>query len=265
MSDFAADVEAFRVWWRTAGKKVRRQSTCDEYVRHVRHWMAWQATQPSEPSSTPTLRGVSAYVAHLLDRSEWVAYDALKALKAWSRFLEWEGSVDVSPLKGMPNRDQPETTRTPVAELGEIEKLLDTCSGDSLEDSRDSAVICMLRCAGMRRGELIALTWDDIDFTENTVQLRNETVKNGRGRLVAFDVATRRALKVYRRRIDEHEVANMRDLTSWAEGRVWVSRQGFFTGSGFTQMLERRSAAAGVYVTAHSFRRSLAMRWLQED
>ena len=33
-------------------------------------------------------------------------------------------------------------------------------------------------------------------------------------------------MKVYRRRIDEHEVANMRDLTSWAEGRVWVSRQG---------------------------------------
>jgi len=132
------------------------------------NWMAWQATQPSEPSNTPTLRGVSAYVAHLLDRSEWVAYDALKALKAWSRFLEWEGSVDVSPLKGMPNRDQPETMRTPVAELGEIEKLLDTCSGDSLEDSRDRAVICMLRCAGMRRGELIALTWDDIDFTDNT-------------------------------------------------------------------------------------------------
>jgi len=72
-------------------------------------------------------------------------------------------------------------------------------------------------------------------------------------------------LKVYRRRIDEHEVANMRDLTSWAEGRGWVSRQGLFTGSGFTQMLERRAAAAGVYVTAHSFRRSLAMRWLQED
>ena len=47
----------------------------------------------------------------------------------------------------------------------------------------------------MRRGELIALTWSDIDFADNTVPLRNETTKSGKGRVVAFDVATRVALR----------------------------------------------------------------------
>lgn len=265
MVNFDSDISAFRAWWRTAGKRVRRQSTCDEYVRHIRKWMEWQQSQPGEPSATPTLRGVSAYVSHLVERSEWVAYDALKALKAWGRFLEWDGTVTVSPLKDVPNREQPSTKRTPVAELADIARLLETCSGGSMEDARDAAIICLLRCTGMRRGELIALRWDDIDFGEGTVQLRNETVKSGKGRTVAFDVATRRALKLYLRRIDERELRARRDYTSWTEGRVWISTHGLLTGGGLGQILQRRSQLAGVDIPAHSFRRSLAMRWLQDD
>jgi len=224
VSVFEADLVAFTAWWRTGGRRRRAQSTCDEYVRQLRHWMRWQQSQPIEASSTPTLRGVRAYVADLSGRPAWVAYGAVKALKAWSRFLVDDGSADVDALKGLANLEQPETSKTPVATLDEIARLLDTCSGDCLEDARDRAVISLLRCTGMRRGELIQLTWDDIDFREATVHLRNETVKGGKGRTVAFDVATRKALKVYRRRIDSHELSNARDLTSWTQ-RVWVSRQ----------------------------------------
>ncbi len=42
-----------------------------------------------------------------------------------------------------------------------------------------------------------------------------------------------------------------------------MSVRGELTPNGVTQMLERRSKKAGVTVTAHSFRRSLAMRWLR--
>ena len=62
---------------------------------------------------------------------------------------------------------------------------------------------------------LIALTWSDVNFADKTVTLRNETTKNGKRRTLAFDQATRRALKVYRRRVDERELRRYRDLTSW--------------------------------------------------
>ncbi len=205
MDTFEADLDAFIVWWCSGGRKVRRRSTVDEYVRHLRHWMRWQQAQPIEPSCTPTLRGVREYVAAVRERSAWNAYSATKALKAWSRFLVDDGLVEVDPLATLPNLAQPETTNTPIAELADIAALLDTCDGPSMEDARDAAIISLLRCTGMRRGELIALSWADIDFSDNTVHLRNETVKNGRGRTVAFDVPTRRALRTYRRRVDQRE------------------------------------------------------------
>ena len=262
MEQFEGDLRAFITWWCSGGRKVRRRSTVVEYVRHLRRWMSWQQEQPGDLSCSLTLRSVRAYLAEVRDGSAWNAYSATKALKAWSRFLVDEGELEVDPLAKLANLAQPETAKTPVAELADIQAILDTCDGPSMEDARDAAIISMLRCTGMRRGELIALTWADINFSDSTVVLRNETVKNGRGRTVAFDRATRRALKVYRRRIDERELHRCRDLTSW-HNQLWVSKNGLMTASAVSQMLQRRSALAGVKVPAHSFRRSLAVRWLR--
>jgi integrase len=262
MDTFEADLAAFIVWWCTGGRKVRSRSTVDEYVRHLRHWMRWQQAQPGEPTSIPTLRAARAYIAEVREHSAWNAYGATKSLKAWSRFLVVDGLADVDPLAGLPNLAQPEATRTPVAELDAIQAILDTCDSNSLEGSRDAAIISLLRCTGLRRGELIALEWSDIDFDNNVITLRSSTTKSGKRRVVAFDVITRRALKVYRRRVGQREMDRRRDLTSWTT-RVWVSRNGILSATGLSQMLRRRSKIANVDLPSHAFRRSLAVRWLR--
>lgn len=43
-----------------------------------------------------------------------------------------------------------------------------------IEDKFDKAVLNMLYCSGMRIGELMALTKDDIDFTKNTVSISKQ-------------------------------------------------------------------------------------------
>ena len=82
MDTFEADLAAFVTWWCSGGRKVRRRSTVDEYVRHLRLWMRWQQAQPGEPSCTPTLRAVRAYIAEVREHSAWNAYTATKARMA---------------------------------------------------------------------------------------------------------------------------------------------------------------------------------------
>jgi integrase len=242
--------------------QVRRRSTAIEYKRLLRHWMRWQLTQPGEPSSTPTLRGARSYIAELRGSSQWTAYSASKALRAWARFLLDDGITEVDVLATLANLAQPETTNTPVAELADIEAMLATCDSETMEGSRDAALISLLRCTGLRRSEVIGLRWDDVDFAANVIHLPPETTKNGRARAVAFDASTRRALRRYRRSVDRRELSRGRDLSSW-HNQVWVSKSGLFTASGLTQMLDRRSRQAGVTLPSHAFRRSIAVRWLR--
>jgi integrase len=49
----------------------------------------------------------------------------------------------------------------------QIQKLLETARGHSME-----ALFCLALATGMRRGELMALKWQDIDFATNTLQIR---------------------------------------------------------------------------------------------
>ena len=147
------------------------------------------------------------------------------------------GLAEVDPLAKLPTLDgRPETANTPVTEVNDIERMLVTCDSNSMEGARDAAIISLLRCTGMRRGELIALEWSDIDFGDNSVHLRHQTTKSGKGRVVAFDTATRRALHTYRRRVDQRELDRGRDLTSW-HSRLWVSKNGILSLTGVISTL----------------------------
>jgi integrase len=207
------------------------------------------------------MRSVRVWIGELMERSPWTAFGAVRAIKSWCRFLVDEGYVIEDPLAKMRYLKEPETSKTPVATLEDIDAVLATCA-DDMEGFRDRAIISLLRCTGMRRGELVQLTWKEVDFGTNSIELRPQTTKSGRSRIVGFDQATRKALRLYSRRLDQHELDNQKDLTSWT-GRLWMSDRGELTANGITQMLKRRSKRAGVTVTAHSFRRSLAMRWLR--
>ncbi len=248
MDVFEADLAAYREWWLFGGDKPRRQSTCDEYIRHIRHWWEWTTNNlPAQPT-TPTLRGVNAYIRVLRQRNEHAVVGFVRAIKSWSKWLVEDGTVTEDPLATLKFVKSPTPQRTPVAELEDIEAQLATCSGDSLEDVRDRAMILVLRDTGMRRGELSLMTWDRIDFKEATIFLPNDSVKNGRGRTVSVEPDTVRAIHKYRRRLFEWELTNKR----YPSDRVWIGRLGEMTSNGIGQMFERRSKAAGVDAPAHN-------------
>ena len=81
-----------------------------------------------------------------------------------------------------------------MLDADQLRALLRACESKTLRDRRDEALVRLLVETGLRAGEAIALTVDDVDLTAGTVTIRRG--KGGRGRIAAF---SSRALDRYLR------------------------------------------------------------------
>jgi integrase len=101
---------------------------------------------------------------------------------------EWGFVLPSNPVQQvkMPRAGNPRERR---AHPGELERLLEACKASSCRWL--PAVIQLAVETGMRRGELLAMRWDDVDLVARTLLLRN--TKNGFPRTVPLST---RALKL---------------------------------------------------------------------
>lgn len=66
---------------------------------------------------------------------------------------------------------------------------------NSVIDTRDKAIMTLLAKTGVRRGELIAMDVDDVNWVEQSITLKRNRFKKRSGRIVFFDDETARLLK----------------------------------------------------------------------
>jgi integrase/recombinase XerD len=66
---------------------------------------------------------------------------------------------------------------------------------NSVVDTRDKAIMTLLAKTGVRRGELIAMDVEDVDWSEQSINLKRNQFKKRSGRTVFFDDETARLLK----------------------------------------------------------------------
>jgi integrase/recombinase XerD len=66
---------------------------------------------------------------------------------------------------------------------------------NSVIDTRDKAILTLLAKTGIRRGELIAMDIDDINWVEQSIVLKRNQFKKRSGRIVFFDDEMARLLK----------------------------------------------------------------------
>ena len=107
---------------------------------------------------------------------------------------------------------------------------------------------------GIRAGEAVALTVDDLDLRAGTALVRRG--KGGKGRLVPFGPQTGRALDRYLRLRRTHRLA--------ATPALWLGARNKTLGySGLHQALGIRAAQAGIQgFHPHVLRHTAAHRWL---
>jgi site-specific recombinase XerD len=258
--NWAAQWEEWLFGWELALKVTARPQTVTTYRRGAAQFIAWLEQNVPDVNSPGrvTSRHVEAWLASLTDSGRGpatrrVRLMTLRALFAWI-VAEPGSPVPTNPAAGV---RAPEVLLGPVPVVTDeaLTKLLATCRGGTFADVRDTAMIRLLLACGVRRGELVGITLDDVDLTHGDVLVHG---KGGKDRVISLPGSrTTLALSRYLRLRRQHPFAASTD-------RVFLpvrtaGRPGPLEGGGVAEMLRRRSAQAGIpTIHPHLFRHSWA-------
>ncbi len=183
------------------------------------------------------------------------AQRATTALRTFFHFLYRQGHIEVDlgasvptvanwKLSGVPQRLSPD----------EIESLLKQCNQDSAIGHRDYAMLLLLARLGLRAGEVIHLTLDDIDWDNSEITIRGKG--NRRNRLpIPQDVG--QALARYLQQTRPTCASRSMFI------RLRAPHQGLVHSSTVSSLVHQALQRAGLNPTgAHVLRHSIASRML---
>ena len=153
--------------------------TIDFYQRMLKPFLALaNGTPPSnrmvrEFLSSVAQRGVSSATVHAHAR----------AVRAFLRFAYEEDWIEEPVTVRMPRVEQ---KRMEVLSREQVKRVLSVC------ETRDRALVMTLIDSGLRRGEALALDWEDVEFRTGAVHVRRG--KDGKARVTYVGAKIRRAL-----------------------------------------------------------------------
>jgi site-specific recombinase XerD len=253
LNDTLADLlDDWRVHLRA---RNRRPLTIQSYLETGRNFAAYlvERGMPTQPAGI-TREHVEAYLADATDRGLAAATVArfYRNLQQLFRWLVDDGEIPRSPMINMHPPTIPEQP-VPLVGTEQLQALIAACKGNTFENRRDEALIRMLLDTGMRAGECVGLTIEDIDREQSVAFVMG---KGGRGRACVYGARTADALRRYFRVRSKHPQAGV-------TAKLWLGKKGPMTVSGLGQMLERRCKDACIpKIHPHQFRHEFAHRWL---
>ncbi len=169
--------------------------TCSAYKRDVRACMAFLASEGIGSWTEVCPADLRAFLAAEAERRPAPASQArtVAALKAFFRFLVENEASDRNPaavLRTPKKRD----ALPDVLDRSELERLLAAvnCKGVWEREfrgrrERDRLLLALFAYAGLRRSELLALDWDDVELARRLLRVRK--AKGGRQRVVPLHPA----------------------------------------------------------------------------
>lgn len=230
-TDFILSRQAMRV----------SKKTIEFYRYTAGIFMTWLESQSVTEPAEVTARHVRAYLAELAARevSEWTCNGHARAIKTLLRFWHEEKYMPELVKFAMPKVSK---KRRPDLSADEVAQILKTCS------KREKAALLLMVDTGMRRAEVTALNWEDVDIDTGMIRVKNG--KAGKSRTVIIGASTRRALLAYRRTLaaaDDKEAV------------IQTDERHRFAGEGLYQLFKRLSKRAGIHFTPHALRRTCAI------
>jgi integrase/recombinase XerC len=175
-----------------------------------------------------------------------------RRLAAIRRFVSWaqgQGLISGDPTKDV---EAVPTIRTAPRALtrSELNRLTRAAEQDALtgthQGKRNLAIVQALRYTGVRVGELVALTREDLEISERKGSLTVRSGKGGKFREVPLNVEVRRALSDY-----------LEVRPDIASDRVFIGQRGPLTADGVRKLVAKYAARADLQdVTPHVLRHS---------
>ena len=242
-------------WKRTLLAENKSPSTINVYTSAVDRLTDYLEANHGPATVAELERAhLEAFITHLLEtRAPATASNRWRALSAFFAWCIREEELDESPMRTMRPPHVPEVP-VPVLSDDQLSALLKACEGKSFEDRRDTAIVRLLIDTGMRRGELVGMTIEDVDFDQNVAFVVG---KGERPRTCPFGRKASVALDRYLRERVHHQRADSQAF--------WLGQRGAIKGNGVQQIVEKRGRKAGIAgLHPHQLRHSFASEWLSQ-
>jgi site-specific recombinase XerD len=175
-----------------------------------------------------------------------------EALRQFFRWAEEEEEIGRSPMAKLRPPSVP-TEPVPVITPEQLRALLRAVDGRDFTSRRNTAIVLLLFDTGIRAGELVGMTIDDLDLRRQLVFVTGSKSKDVRA--VPFGTKTAVAIDRYLRLRRRHRHAGRPE--------VWLGQDGPLTTSGLAQIIAKASRRAGLpRLHPHQFRHSFAHSFL---
>ena len=182
----------------------------------------------------------------------------VSALRSFLRYLYVRGDITTELAAVVPTVASWRLTELPKAlPPAQVEHLLHSCDRGTPAGRRDYAILLLLARLGLRAGEVVAMTLDDIDWESGVVIVRG---KGARHESLPLPQDVGEALVDYLRH------ARPRCDTRRVFVRLHAPRCGFASSCAIEDVVHRALARAGLdpaFKGAHLLRHSLATRLLK--
>ncbi len=224
------------------------KSTMDFYAYTAGKFLSWLEAQGVNSPDEVTARYVRQYLAELTDKgkADTTCHDVARGVKTLLRFWHAENYIPAPVTFAMPKVAK---KRLPCLTADELSTVIKACT-----NPRDKAIVLLMADSGLRRAEVIALNWQDIDMQSGLVTVKRG--KGGKARSAVIGAGTRRAVLAYRRTLG--------DVSDNAP--LFQSRRGpRFTGGGLARVYRRLSKRSGINATPHAMRRTFVILSLRGD
>jgi site-specific recombinase XerD len=180
------------------------------------------------------------------------------ALRSFCRFLRYSGRTEAELEPSVPSVAHWALSDVPKhLSADEVEKVLAACDRKTAVGRRNYAILLLLARLGLRAGEVLALTLDDIDWDRGTITL--PVTKNRRGARLPLPSDAGKAITEYLRR--DRPRCDCRRVFL----RVNAPRAGLSASPVISMIAAKAMKTAGVQSTrtgAHVFRHSFATTML---
>jgi site-specific recombinase XerD len=217
---------------------------CDAFARFLHEHEPGRLV---EQASKDDLR---AFLVDLQDRGRKPGTVATRhrALRALFRFATEEGVITTNPMATIPQPAISEERVPPALEPEQVDAMVNACRPKStFIGARDRALLLLIASSGIRSGECLGLTEDDLVLDSATPYVRVRHAKGDRYREPAISLAAAKAIDGYLRQRRKHPAAHRREL--------WLSRAHHaLTSSGLLQLVHDAGERVDLDVHVHALR-----------
>jgi integrase/recombinase XerD len=237
-------------------------ATISSYKPELEKFLLYLLGNNIEKISDVTVSRIREYIYKIKEErnlSSVSTYTKIAIIKSFFNFLQSDGIINENPANRikLPRREKPIPKVVPEADF----KLLISCIKFSPERCRkhyirDMLIFHMLYYCGLRKGELLALDWDDINLEKDILTVRSS--KNKTGRMVPIHPEVKDLLDTY---LAQRLPINNRALLVGERGNRLCKAT-------FTNMLNIYLKISGLKkkgYSAHSLRHSFATRLIEKN